>query len=171
LNGLKSNVRTSHWLNKLEQIGTNNEGLKKKLEFKGNYSIVSSSMWWKTKLLYLWHFFGTIRNILVENWRAIAFEYFCNKRLYGTLGNKSSWAKKGIAFCLGDDQSMCQTINVNYQGLTKSPHEILEIVRVKLTHNLDWVWISSKHEHLGCYFPPLQHQFAFQEHPIVIIEP
>jgi hypothetical protein len=27
--------------------------------------------------------------------------------------------------------------NVNYQGLTKSPHEILEIVKVKLTHSLD----------------------------------
>jgi hypothetical protein len=31
-------------IKQVEKIGTNNEGLKKKLEFKGTYSIASSSM-------------------------------------------------------------------------------------------------------------------------------
>ncbi len=76
---------------------------------------------------------------MVKKWWAIAFEYFGNEKLDGGLGKNSSQAKKGIVLYFGNDQYFCQTINVKYQGLTKSSHEILEIVKVKLTHNLDSV--------------------------------
>jgi hypothetical protein len=49
---------------------------------------------------------------------------------------KNLMASWGIVHYLGNYQYICRAINVNYQGLTKSPHEILEIVKVKLTHNL-----------------------------------
>jgi hypothetical protein len=86
--------------------GTNNEGLKKKPKFKRTYYIASSSMWCKTKLLYLWHFVYTSETKMVEKWWAITFEYFGNERLNGKLGKNSSWAKKGIVLCLRANQSL-----------------------------------------------------------------
>jgi hypothetical protein len=76
---------------------------------------------------------------MVKKWRTIASKYFGNEKLDGKLGKNSSHEKKGIVHYLGNYQYICRAINVNYQGLTKSPHEILEIVKVKLTHNLGWI--------------------------------
>jgi len=47
--------------------GTNNEGLKKKLKFRGTYSIVSFSMYQKIELVYLRCFVYIGKDGMVEN--------------------------------------------------------------------------------------------------------
>jgi hypothetical protein len=51
--------------------------------------------------------------------------------------------KKELSSALEATNLCVKQFNVNYQGLTKSPHEILEIVKVKLTHNVNQIWTSS----------------------------
>ncbi len=85
-------------------------------------------------------------------------------------GKNPCGQKKGQSYALEAINLYVKQWTVTYQGLTKNPLKILEIGKVKLTHNQDRVQTSSAQEHLGCYFLPPLDWFAPLEHPRVIVE-
>jgi hypothetical protein len=62
--------------------------------------------------------------------------------------------KKELSSTLEATNLYIKQWNVNYQGLTRNPHSILEIMKVKLTHNQDQELTSFAQEHSSRYFPP-----------------
>ncbi len=107
----------------------------------------------------------TISNMLCfYRWRGNGGKMMCHSLWIFWQGRirwqawEESWrAKKGIILYREGNQVCANKF-------------IVETMKVKLIHNQDRFVTSSKQEHLGHDFPPPQHQFGRQQHPLAIVK-
>jgi hypothetical protein len=103
-------------------LGTNNEGFKKKLEFKGAYFTTHPQCSTKQNYYIYSVFFVQTEIEWWKNEKPLLLNILAMKDSMVGWGRIPHEHKKELSFALEVTNLCVKQWNVNYQGLTKNPH-------------------------------------------------